>query len=374
MQHWWNDWEQLADTVLTAILFWGLIRVLRNRRHSYRTLVGVVVLGLMHVAARTVGLELASSALLGLFATCTLVFALGLQEDVRRALGGLSLSRGPAISEAVLDVLVPATEHMAERKVGALIVLPGREPLLPHINGGVRVDAVLSEPLLLSLFDPGSPGHDGAVIIRGGKVDCFAAHLPLSTDEKELAGRGTRHASALGLSDRTDAICIVVSEERGQISIARGGHLRVVDEGGLRRAIGRHLRGDRIAPEQPSLLMRTMEVALALSAAAVLWFAVVPGGVVVSRTVRVPVNVENLPEGYQLEDGPPHVDVTLSGARRALYLLGDQEVEVSVDAWFVGEGKRSFAIRRNDVTVPPDLTVLDVYPRRLDLRVHRPGG
>jgi diadenylate cyclase len=374
MQHWWTDWEALFDTGLTAIVFWGLIRVLRDRRHSYRTLVGVVVLGLMHVAARTAGLELASSALLGLFATCTLVFALGLQDDVRRALGGLSLSRGPALTQAVLDVLVPATEHMAERKMGALIVLPGREPLLPHITGGVRVDAVLSEPLLLSLFDPGSPGHDGAVILRGGKVDRFAVHLPLSNDEKELAGRGTRHASALGLSDRTDAICIVVSEERGQISIARGGHLRVVDEGGLRQAISRHLRGDRIAAEKPSLLRRGLELALAVGAAAVLWFAVVPGGVVVSRTVRVPVSIENLPEGYELEGGPPHVDVTLSGARRALYLLGEQEVEVSLDAWFVGEGKRSFGIRRNDVNVPPEVSVLDVYPRRLDLRVHRIGG
>jgi hypothetical protein len=90
--------------------------------------------------------------------------------------------------------------------------------------------------------------------------------------------------------------------------------------------------------------------------------------------VRVPVTIENLPEGYELDGGSPHIDVTLSGARRALYLLGEQDVDVSIDAWFVGEGKRTFSIRRSDVTVPPALTVLDVYPRRLDVRVRRVGG
>jgi diadenylate cyclase len=375
MQSWWTEWEHAIDTGLTALLFWGLIRLLRHRRHGYRTLAGVVILGLLHVAMRTAGLELASSALLGVFALCALVFALSLQDELRRVVQRLTFARTPSLSDAVLDVLVRAADHMADRKVGALIVLPGREPLLPHISGGVRVDAMLSEPLLLSLFDPGSPGHDGAVVIRGAKVDRFAVRLPLSQNEEELAGRGTRHASSLGLSEQTDATCIVVSEERGQISVARGGRLEVVDEAGLRRAVSRHLRGE-LPPgaPRPSLALRALEIGLAVAAAAVLWFAVVPGGVVVSRTVRVPVRLENLPEGYQLDGRPITVDVTLSGARRALYLLGEQEVEVSLDAWFVGEGKRSFGINRNDVTVPQDLTVLDVYPRRVEVRVRRVGS
>jgi diadenylate cyclase len=375
MQSWWSQWEHAIDTGLTALLFWGLIRLLRQRRHGYRTLVGVVILGLMHVAMRTAGLELASSALFGLFLICAVVFALSLQDDLRRVLHGLTLAKTPPVSDQVLDVVVRATDHMADRKVGALIVLPGHEPLLPHIAGGVRVDAVLSEPLLLSLFDPGSPGHDGAVLIRGAKVDRFAVRLPLSQNEEELAGRGTRHASALGLSEQTDAMCIVVSEERGQISVARAGHLEVVDEGGLRREVGRYLRGARpAAAPAPSFGIRALELGLAVAAAGVLWFAMVPGGVVVSRTVRVPVRLENMPEGYELDGGPLSVDVTLSGARRALYLLGEQEVEVSLDAWFVGAGKRSFGITRNDVNVPQDLTVLDVYPRRLDVRVRRVGS
>jgi DNA integrity scanning protein DisA with diadenylate cyclase activity len=109
--------------------------------------------------------------------------------------------------------------------MGALIVIPGRESIERHTEGGIEIDARLSEPLLLSLFDPNSPGHDGAVVIQGSRISAFAVHLPLSTVP---AGRGTRHAAALGLAERCDALCVVVSEERGTISLAREGAIRPI--------------------------------------------------------------------------------------------------------------------------------------------------
>jgi DNA integrity scanning protein DisA with diadenylate cyclase activity len=86
----------------------------------------------------------------------------------------------------------------------------------------------VSEPLLLSLFDPGSPGHDGTVLLRGSAVERFAVHLPLSADHAALGPGGTRHAAALGLAERCDAICLVVSEERGTVSVARDGQIRTL--------------------------------------------------------------------------------------------------------------------------------------------------
>ena len=107
-------------------------------------------------------------------------------------------------------------------------MLPQREPIESHVEGGIALDGRLSEPLLLSLFDPSSPGHDGAVILRGAQIERFAVHLPLSVNRAALGPGGTRHAAALGLSERCDAICIVVSEERGTVSVARDGLLRVL--------------------------------------------------------------------------------------------------------------------------------------------------
>jgi diadenylate cyclase len=374
MQSWWNEWSHLVDASAAAVLFWALFRALRQRRRSYRVLVGLVLLGLCYVLTNAAGLPLASVTLLGLLAMCAIVAVLTLEDDLRRALESLAIGKRVPLPDGVNDTLVRATSRMAEASVGALIILPGKESLMSHISGGVPVDAMLSEPLLLSLFDPGSPGHDGALIVQGARVERFAVHLPLSRNERELDGRGTRHASALGISECSDCVCIVVSEERGQISVAQQGKLQVVDEAGLRTRIARHAAGRAAdGSSRRSVVSALLEFGLAAFMATLLWFAVIPGGVVVSRVVRVPVQLESLPEGYELER-PLSVEITLSGPRRAIYLLSEQQVEVALDAWFVGAGKRVFVISPRDVRVPLGIDVLDVYPRHVELRVRHAGA
>jgi len=371
-----TDWPQLIDLALTTFLFWGVLRSLRRRRQNYRVLAGVAMLACGYLGANAAGLTLASWALLGLLGACVVIAAFTFQEDLRRGLdllATLGLGRPAPMGDNTMDVLVRAASRMATGRTGALIVLPGREPVLPHIQGGVAIDAILSEPLLLSLFDTHSPGHDGALIVRGSVVERFACHLPLSHDEEQLAGSGTRHASALGLSERTDALCIVVSEERGQISVACQDRINVVDEGSLRRELTRHLgnpssRSMHAAPT--SWRARIFEVGFASAAAALVWFAAVPGGVVVSRTYQLPLVVENLPDGYVLDDvTPKDVEVTVGGPRRAIYLLGEQELEPAVDAWLVMTGKRRFAIHPSDVRAPEGVQILDVYPRSVVVQI-----
>ncbi len=104
---------------------------------------------------------------------------------------------------------------MAASKTGALIVVKGKEPLERHLNGGVALTGRVSMPLLFSIFDSHTPGHDGAVIIEADRVTQFAAHLPISKNTAQIKGRGTRHSAAFGLSERSDALTIVASEERG---------------------------------------------------------------------------------------------------------------------------------------------------------------
>src|SRR5262249_56151173 len=112
--------------------------------------------------------------------------------------------------------------------LGALFVLPRPEPIEGHVGGAIPLGGRISEPLLLSIFDASSPGHDGAVILRGSQLERFAVHLPLSVNRAALGAGGTRHAAALGLSERCDATCIVVSEERGTVSVARDGAIRLL--------------------------------------------------------------------------------------------------------------------------------------------------
>ena len=170
----------------------------------------------------------------------------------------------------------------------------------------MHLDARISEPLLLSLFDPHSPGHDGAVVLAGDRAALFAAHLPLSTDHKQLGQRGTRHAAALGLAERCDTLCLVVSEERGTLSVAQAGELRALARPEL---VGGEIRGflARLAPAESGgsrwqrIAGRWREAAVALGLATVVWVLAVPGSGVTEIERRVPVRILDLPRGYELE-------------------------------------------------------------------------
>ena len=187
-------------------------------------------------------------------------------------------------------------------------MLPHREPIDSHVEGGIPLDGRLSEPLLLSIFDPSSPGHDGAVILRGAQLERFAVHLPLSANRAALGPGGTRHAAALGLSERCDATCIVVSEERGTVSIARDGAIRVLARpqdlahelralrGDARRG-GSASRGGASAPG--------VDAVLAAAGALALWLVFVPGSAPTEVTVPAAVKVTNLPDDLELESVEP---------------------------------------------------------------------
>jgi hypothetical protein len=253
-------------------------------------------------------------------------------------------------------------------------VVLGREPIDRHVEGGIEIDGRFSEPLLLSLFDASSPGHDGAVVLQNDRVVAFAVHLPLSTDRDQLVDVGTRHAAALGLSERTDAFCIVVSEERGTISIAVGGRLRRIERP---RALAIELRKHlRPATEQRGgsgwLQPRIRDALLALGIAAGLWVVQVPGSVVTEVEVEAPVVVEKLPADLKLEGvEPERVVVRLTGRRRDLVLARNGTVEVRVDALLARLGRRTFPITPELVQRPESLEVTSIRPDRVKISIGR---
>ena len=183
----------------------------------------------------------------------------------------------------MIDVLIESAQSLAERKIGALIVLQGREPLERHTRGGVAVHAELSIPLLHSIFHPKSMGHDGAVVIAERRIERLGVHLPLSSNLEEVGNSGTRHTAALGLAERCDALVLVVSEERGSISVAEQGRLDAVEiETGDAVLRGRleEFYQDRFPPPSRRRWLRllTQDPALRLASlvfAALLWHGLV---------------------------------------------------------------------------------------------------
>jgi len=372
-------WRDLLDIALVAAMLWSAFVWLRRTRARW-ALLGIAILGAGFLLARQLGLTLTTWMLQGSVVVFVIVLVVVFQEDLRRLVELIGVRglrrRARTPKPEATDTLIRCIAQLAAARTGALVVLPGREPLDRHITGGTQVDAELSEPLLLSIFDDHSPGHDGAVIVSGNRVGRFGVHLPLSTDHAQVGYGGTRHAAALGLAERTDALCLAVSEERGVISIATGGILRGLyrpEELGIEihRFIERMTPGRRPARVQLSALLQRWPGAVgALAAAALLWLLVVPGSGVVRAVRSVPVVVENLPEGFALAGvEPEEVEVTVSGPRRSLVLGEANAIEVRVDALLVQLGRRTFQLTPDLVTHPEGFQVHEVNPNRVRLSV-----
>ncbi len=362
-----------------AVLLWSGMLLLRRTR-ARMALAGLGMLGVVYLVARQIGLRVTAGILQGFFAVLVIVVVVVFQEDLRRffeqiASWGLRRRSQPPPS-GITDLVARAVARLASTRTGALLVFPGIEDLGPHLEGGIALRGELSEPLLLSLFDSSSPGHDGAVVIRNSLLDRFAVHLPLSTDHDQLGPGGTRHAAALGLAERADALCVVVSEERGTVSVAHHGQLRALRgpeeiSGELRRFL-QETAPDGSEPEPFWRRLRLVwkEAALSAALAVLVWLIFVPGSSLTEVTRSVPVTVENLPPGYVLEAvEPERIEVTLQGRRRDVYLGNAGSMSVRLDALLVQLGRRTFEVTPDALRHPPSLEVVRVEPDRVRLSV-----
>jgi len=376
--------DALDIAFVSVALYLGIV-ALRSARAG-PALGGIGILVAAYLAARQVGMQLTAWLFQGFFAVLVIVLVVIFQSELRRlferiAVVGLRRGRAHEAHPQTADALVRSAIELARNREGALIVVCGHDPVERYVEGGVLLGGRVSEALLLSLFEKHSPGHDGAVIVEGDQVVRFGAQLPLSSDFAQLRRRGTRHSAALGLAERCDAVCLVVSEERGQISIAREGVLRGLE------------KPEDVAVELPPLLHapeprigrrelvwralreRWVEKLVALGLACFLWIAFVPGAQVDEISYDLPVAVDNLPAGYVLDKvDPPQLEVTLSGPRRRFILLDQKRLEVRLDGFLVEAGRRSFEVPDEAVVHPAGLKVTSVTPRRVKLSVRRTGG
>jgi uncharacterized protein (TIGR00159 family) len=381
---WFPDvgWQDAIDVALVSTLVYTAIVLLRRTRAAF-VAIGILMLGALYIAARSLDLRLTAWLLQGFFAVLLIILVVIFQEELRQlferiALSGLRrLGERPAVFDPT-DVLVRCVSDFAQERIGALIVLPGRQPISRHIEGGIELGGHLSAPLLKSIFDPHSAGHDGAVIVEGGRVTRFAAHLPLSTHFEQLVGKGTRHGAALGLAEITDAMCLVVSEERGQVSVAHQGRLTTLARPQeLNFLVRRFLaavsppqrRGDGwVRWVRENWVEKLASVALVIG----LWYLFVPGSRPSTFVYNVPVKLENLPAEFRVENiDPSEVTVVFTGLRRAFYLFDPKKLSVTIDAALAGQGRRTFKITNDEIDHPEDLTLVEVEPKRVKISLRR---
>lgn len=226
--------KDLAQILLVAYLLYRGLRLLLGTR-ALHMVAGVLLLALVYVAARLLRFDLLVALLEAAFRFGALAAVVVFQPELRSVLARLGRNRFvrlvPALDVSeVAQAIAEAAGELARSKIGAIIAVEREVGLGEYAESGVELQARVSAPLLVTIFTPYSPLHDGAVIVRGDTIIAAAAILPLVQHDVPDRRLGTRHRAALGLSEETDALVVVVSEETGQISLAvRGRLLRPLD-------------------------------------------------------------------------------------------------------------------------------------------------
>ncbi len=239
--------SDIVDILTVALLIYALLVLLKGTR-AMQMLWGILIivgLFLLATALKLITLSIILGSLIGFLPLAIIVL---FQQEIRRMLAAFGSTaifrwdRGQEGSSVMINELALAAQALASRRVGALIAIERRDSLAGWADTGIPLEARFSYDLMLNIFIPGTPLHDGAVIISGGRIVAASCFLPLTTRHELSTELGTRHRAAIGLSEESDALVVVVSEETGTISLAVEQQLlRPLDETTLRNALVEYL-------------------------------------------------------------------------------------------------------------------------------------
>ena len=374
------------DIAIVTLVIYAFLVALKRTRRSGLIFVGIVIFGLVYVAAWKLDLKLTIALLQGFFTVILIALIVIFQEDLRYFFERVGLwwrerslpvyrRHAQRLPRREVEVLARTLGDLARARIGALVVVRGHDTIARHLEGGEDVGGRLSEPLLKSIFDPHSLGHDGAVIIEGDRIDKLGVHLPLSRSLDKLPRSGTRHAAALGLSERSDALCLVVSEERGSISLARRGEIQVVAEAGALAAALEGFYHDISPRAEPGFwheiyYRNYREKLAALALAVTLWMVVGHRSQSVLKAFTVPVQHGLLGTNLVVSaTEPKEIKVTFSAPRKEFDFLDAGDIKVVLQLWDARRGRRVFRITSTEVSYPAKLNLEDIEPRQVTLDI-----
>lgn len=375
--------RDVFDILVVAVLIYAVILLFKKARSLF-LFNGIGVLVLIYIFARYFNLYLTSYLFSFFFGFFVIIFIVVFQRELRRLFEWLSLwrrfsySKRELIPETVSLQVIDAIEQLAASKTGALIIFQGEEPLDNVTGGGVALGGRVSVPLLLSIFDTSSPGHDGAVFIQGDRVRAFGVHLPLAREG--IKNFGTRHRAALGLSERSDAFIIVVSEEKGLISVAEDGEIKIVTDidelaARLHDFLRTHLLEDGAEKKNWTPFVNLKEKIASGVLASFLWYAFVVqlGAGTITRNFDVSIEFRFLPKEYVIEEiSPAEISLALSGRNQDFSFLNPDRLKVAVDISNLKEGIQKYKITSNDVVnLPGFLSVIKLDPATIQFSIKK---
>ncbi len=369
--------QDIVDVFFLTIFTYHLYLWFRGTK-ALKALIGLLALGVIFTIAQTWGLFLTTWVFQILWQVLIILLVVLFQPEIRQVLEKVNPFqsydwRTSDHTTVWINDLARACFQMGKQRMGALVIIERSDRVDELLSGGVPVEGDPKPALLLSIFNKYSPLHDGAAILRNGKVVSAANYLPLTDTENLPQAWGTRHRAALGLTEKSDAWVLIVSEERGDVSLARDGYIGGIENpDGLKEILHRALCLD--APRKKGLLdylrrMVTQRWAIKLGTFAlvsIVWL-MFAGQQDFEVTFTVPVEIAHLPPHLKIiKPLKPMVSITARGLRKDASVLSQHNVDITLDLSTASPQRYTFRITPYHITLPNNrIDIVKIKPDKI---------
>jgi len=369
--------QDIADIIIMSVLVYQLYSWFKNTK-ALQVVLGLGFLALLYMVTRTLGLFMTSWILQELGTVVFVVIIVIFQVEIRQALYRFSLLRNffdkkDNLQELDLMEISSTLFSLASERTGAIVVFQRREPIDEYLHHGVALDSIANGQLLASIFMNGTPLHDGAVVVRDGRISQASSHLPLSLNSELPRHFGTRHRAGIGLTERSDALAIMVSEERGEVTLAIAGKIeRIASPEALSGRLNELLAAATPSMEKEKIRARLLRnfwpKLVTVSLVLVCWLVITvkQGGIV---SVTVPIKFHNLPDDVVLlKSVPEDVEVQLNVFSSLIPSPRQLDIVADINLAKLREGLSTLPIRTDDFKLPLGVVITSVKPS--SVRIH----
>ena len=369
-------WQDVVDISLNSYILFRFYVLFRGT-NVFRVLIGMTVLWFLQRIAISLGLIVTSWVVQGIVAVGAIIIIVVFRNEIRRVLQAKNLKSilwGFSYKSAItpIEIIVDSVFEMAQRKCGALIVFPGKEDLSDVVQGGTPWRGLITREMITSIFWPDNPVHDGAALVQGDQIRVVGAILPLSDRDDLPSHYGTRHRAALGLAEATDSLVIVVSEERGDVLLAKGNRLREIKQKRtLEQNIQEHV--GIAAVKKGAVKRERMEISAAALLSLIfitgIWFSVSRGqDTLVS--LDIPIDYTNRNPGTEIVDtSVKSLSLVLSGSGALVKSITPDQVGVRLDLSNSVIGPNSYSITTENISLPPGIILREVTPDVIEVLI-----
>jgi uncharacterized protein (TIGR00159 family) len=367
-------WQDVVDIMLNSYILFRLYALFRGT-NVFRILIGIAFFWFFQRIAVSLGLILTSWAIQGITAAAALIIIVIFRNEIRSVLQAKTLKtilwgvpHKPA--KTPIQTIVETLYALAQRRIGALIVFPGKDDLEEVVQSGTPWRGLVSKEMIMSIFWRENPVHDGAIIIQGDQVTDVGVILPLSYRKDLPSHYGTRHRAAAGLAEATDALVMLASEERGNVIVAKGSQMRVISrKEELMLTLREHL--GTTERQWGYLRKEKLELAVAALVATVfitaVWFSFTRG-LESLVTLEIPIEYMNRdPEMEIVDTSANTVRLNLSGSGALIRSIQPEQVRARLDLSAALVGRNTFAVTSENIVVPPGVILREVEPAAVEV-------